>query len=163
MPKIDFINDEAGKPVGIYEHIGVRPILAFGNSDHDMQRVQYTTDGKGRRLGLFVHHTDADCEFAYDRKGMIWSDALGLSVFGAVGCHAALQFCSIFTWDHLASFCGLAGRKTIHIISNNETKGKRRDTTCSHLILTAESEGDGLALLAGHRFHGEMLFSRRKA
>ena len=68
QPKIDFINDKAGKPVGIYEHIGQRPILAFGNSDSDMQMIEYTLAGEGRRLGLFVHHTDGDREYAYDRK-----------------------------------------------------------------------------------------------
>jgi hypothetical protein len=71
MPKIDFINDKAGKPVGIYEHIGCRPILAFGNSDSDMQMIQYTKAGDGRRLGLFVHHTDADREYAYDRDSHV--------------------------------------------------------------------------------------------
>jgi phosphoserine phosphatase len=71
MPKIDFINDKAGKPVGIYQHIGHRPILAFGNSDSDMQMIEYTTAGDGRRLGLFVHHTDADREYAYDRKSHV--------------------------------------------------------------------------------------------
>jgi phosphoserine phosphatase len=71
MPKIDFINDKAGKPVGIYQHIGRRPILAFGNSDSDMQMIEYTLAGEGRRLGLFVHHTDADREYAYDRKSHV--------------------------------------------------------------------------------------------
>jgi phosphoglycolate phosphatase-like HAD superfamily hydrolase len=71
MPKIDFINDKAGKPVGIYEHIGRRPILAFGNSDNDMQMIQYTRAGDGLRLGLFVHHTDAEREYAYDRKSHV--------------------------------------------------------------------------------------------
>ncbi len=71
MPKIDFINDKAGKPVGIYEHIGRRPILAFGNSDSDIQMIEYTMAGEGRRLGLFVHHTDADREYAYDRKSHV--------------------------------------------------------------------------------------------
>jgi hypothetical protein len=71
MPKIDFIDDKAGKPVGIYEHIGIRPILAFGNADADMQMIEYTTAGEGRRLGLFVHHTDADREYAYDRKSHV--------------------------------------------------------------------------------------------
>ena len=55
MPKIAFINDKVGKPVGINAHIGRRPILAFGNSDHDMQMIEYTMAGDGRRLGLFVH------------------------------------------------------------------------------------------------------------
>jgi phosphoserine phosphatase len=71
MPKINFVNDKAGKPVGIYEHIGRRPILAFGNSDSDMQMIEYTLAGEGRRLGLFVHHTDADREYAYDRKSHV--------------------------------------------------------------------------------------------
>jgi phosphoglycolate phosphatase-like HAD superfamily hydrolase len=71
MPKIDFINDKAGKPVGIYEHIGRRPILAFGNSDADMQMVEYTMAGTGKRLGLFVHHTDAEREYAYDRESHV--------------------------------------------------------------------------------------------
>ena len=53
MPKIDFVNDKATKPVGIYEHIGRRPILAFGNSDSDMQMIEYTKGGDGLRLGLF--------------------------------------------------------------------------------------------------------------
>jgi len=70
-PKIDFINDKAGKPVGIYEHIGRRPILAFGNSDSDMQMIEYTMAGEGRRLGLFVHHTDAEREYAYDRESHV--------------------------------------------------------------------------------------------
>jgi phosphoserine phosphatase len=71
MPKIDFVNDKEGKPVGIYEHIGQRPILAFGNSDSDMQMIEYTTAGEGRRLGLFVHHTDAEREYAYDRESHV--------------------------------------------------------------------------------------------
>ena len=71
MPKIGFIDDKAGKPVGIHEHIGRRPILAFGNSDADIQMIQYTMAGKGRRLGLFLHHTDADREYAYDRKSHV--------------------------------------------------------------------------------------------
>jgi hypothetical protein len=71
LPKIGFIDDKAGKPVGIYEHIGRRPILAFGNSDSDMEMIEYTTGGGGRRLGLFVHHTDAEREFAYDRRSHV--------------------------------------------------------------------------------------------
>jgi phosphoserine phosphatase len=71
QPKINFIDDKAGKPVGIYQHIGQRPILAFGNADADMQMIQYTKAGDGRSLGLFVHHTDAKREFAYDRKSHV--------------------------------------------------------------------------------------------
>lgn len=71
MPKIDFINDKAGKPVGINLHIGRRPILAFGNSDSDMQMIEYTMAGDGLRMGLYVHHTDAEREYAYDRKSHV--------------------------------------------------------------------------------------------
>ncbi|MFQ5345265.1 MAG: HAD family hydrolase [Mariprofundus sp.] len=71
MPEIHFVNDKADKPVGIYEHIGRRPILAFGNSDSDMQMIEYTRSGDGLRLALFVHHTDAEREFSYDRKSHV--------------------------------------------------------------------------------------------
>jgi len=71
MPEINFINDKAGKPVGIYQHIGKRPILAFGNSDSDMQMIEYTMAGQGRRMGLYVHHTDAEREYAYDRESHV--------------------------------------------------------------------------------------------
>jgi hypothetical protein len=71
MPEIGFVNDKAGKPVGIYDHIGQRPILAFGNSDSDLQMVEYTTAGNGRRLGLFLHHTDKEREYAYDRESHV--------------------------------------------------------------------------------------------
>ena len=69
--KISFFDDKAAKPVGIYDHIGRRPILAFGNSDGDMQMIEYTTGAEGRRLGLFLHHTDGVREFAYDRKSYV--------------------------------------------------------------------------------------------
>lgn len=69
--KIEFIDDGAGKPVGINRFIGRRPILAFGNSDGDLQMLQYTTAGSGPRLALIVHHTDAEREWAYDRKSAI--------------------------------------------------------------------------------------------
>lgn len=66
MAKVDFINDKAGKPVDIYEHIGIRSILAFGNSDSDMQMIEYTKAGEGRRLGLFVYQRGtATCCTAY--------------------------------------------------------------------------------------------------
>lgn len=67
-PKIAFIDDKAGKPVGIWRQIGRRPILACGNSDGDLQMLQWTTAGEGRRLGLILHHNDAEREYAYDRK-----------------------------------------------------------------------------------------------
>jgi phosphoglycolate phosphatase-like HAD superfamily hydrolase len=71
LPEIDFIDDKAGKPVGIHKLIGRRPVMAFGNSDGDFEMLEYTTAGKGARFGLFVHHTDAEREFAYDRKSHI--------------------------------------------------------------------------------------------
>ncbi|MFG1400702.1 HAD family hydrolase [Xanthobacter sediminis] len=67
LPDIDFIDDGAGKPVGINQHVGQRPIAAFGNSDGDLQMLQWTTAGDGARLGMIVHHTDAVREYAYDR------------------------------------------------------------------------------------------------
>jgi phosphoserine phosphatase len=69
LPEINFIDDKAGKPVGINQYIGRRPLAAFGNSDGDLQMLQWTTlAGGGRRFGLIVHHTDAEREYAYDRK-----------------------------------------------------------------------------------------------
>jgi hypothetical protein len=68
LPEVDFIDDKAGKPVGINQGIGRRPIAAFGNSDGDLQMLQWTTLAGGRRFGLIVHHTDAEREYAYDRK-----------------------------------------------------------------------------------------------
>lgn len=68
LPEVNFIDDKAGKPVGINEYIGRRPLAAFGNSDGDLQMLQWTTKAHGRRLGLIVHHTDGDREYAYDRR-----------------------------------------------------------------------------------------------
>ena len=71
-PKLNFIDDKAGKPVGINQHIGRRPIFAFGNSDGDLQMLQYTTLGTtGKRFAGIVHHTDGEREFAYDRDSHI--------------------------------------------------------------------------------------------
>ena len=71
LPKIDFIDDKAGKPVGIHKHIGRRPVMAFGNSDGDFQMLEWTTSGAGPRLGALVHHDDAEREYAYDRKSSV--------------------------------------------------------------------------------------------
>lgn len=68
LPEVNFIDDGAGKPVGINQHIGQRPIAAFGNSDGDLEMLQWTTSGDGARLGMIVHHTDSVREYAYDRK-----------------------------------------------------------------------------------------------
>ncbi|MFN0066063.1 MAG: HAD family hydrolase, partial [Limisphaerales bacterium] len=71
LPEINFIDDNAGKPVGINQHIGRRPIAAFGNSDGDLQMLQYTAAGSGPRFCLYVHHDDAAREWAYDRESHI--------------------------------------------------------------------------------------------
>jgi hypothetical protein len=68
LPQINFVDDKAGKPVGINSHIGRRPIAAFGNSDGDLEMLQWVTAGGGPRFALYVHHTDAEREWAYDRK-----------------------------------------------------------------------------------------------
>jgi hypothetical protein len=68
LPDVNFIDDKAGKPVGINEAIGRRPIAAFGNSDGDLEMLQWTTISGGVRFGALVHHTDAEREYAYDRQ-----------------------------------------------------------------------------------------------
>jgi hypothetical protein len=71
LPEIDFIDDKAGKPVGIHRHIGRRPAMAFGNSDGDHEMLKYTVDGEGPRLAALVWHTDAEREWAYDRDAHV--------------------------------------------------------------------------------------------
>lgn len=82
---VDFVDDKAGKPVGIIRHIGQRPILAFGNSDGDFEMLEWTTAGDGPRLGLLLHHDDAAREFAYDRDSHIGQLDRGLDEAGARG------------------------------------------------------------------------------
>jgi len=71
LPEVNFIDDKAGKPVAINQHIGRRPIATFGNSDGDLQMLQWTAAGSGARFMGLVHHTDAKREWAYDRKSGI--------------------------------------------------------------------------------------------
>ena len=71
LPAVDFINDKDGKVVGIQKFIGRRPIAAFGNSDGDLQMLEWTAAGKGPRLAVLIHHTDAAREWAYDRGSHI--------------------------------------------------------------------------------------------
>jgi len=85
LPEIDFIDDKAGKPVGINSHIGRRPIAAFGNSDGDLQMLQYTAAGEGARFMLYVHHDDAEREWAYDRESHIGRLDQGLDEAAANG------------------------------------------------------------------------------
>jgi phosphoglycolate phosphatase-like HAD superfamily hydrolase len=69
--KVQFVDDGPGKPVGIHMSIGRKPIIAFGNSDGDLQMLQYTASGPGARLAVYVHHDDGEREYAYDRKSSI--------------------------------------------------------------------------------------------
>jgi hypothetical protein len=70
LPQLNFMDDNVGKPVAINAHIGRKPIAAFGNSDGDLQMLQWTTINTGSRLGLIVHHTDAAREYAYVASSM---------------------------------------------------------------------------------------------
>ncbi|MFO7668748.1 MAG: HAD family hydrolase [Bacteroidales bacterium] len=71
LAELDFIDDKAGKPVGINRFIGRRPIFCSGNSDGDLQMMQYTDSGQGKRFMLYLHHTDAEREWAYDRESHV--------------------------------------------------------------------------------------------
>ena len=79
LPELNFIDDKAGKPVGIHQHIGRRPILAAGNSDGDFQMLEWTTAGPGPRFALLIHHDDAEREWAYDRESHVGKLDKGLN------------------------------------------------------------------------------------
>ncbi len=85
LPELNFMNDLEGKPIGIHTQIGRRPIAAFGNSDGDLQMLQWTTAGQGLRFALYVHHTDAEREWAYDRNSSIGHLDKGLDEAQAKG------------------------------------------------------------------------------
>lgn len=85
LPEINFITDDEGKPIAINQNIGRRPIAAFGNSDSDLQMLQWTAAGPGLRLCVFVHHTDAEHEWAYDRQSLIGALDKGLDEAKAKG------------------------------------------------------------------------------
>lgn len=78
IPELNFVDDKEGKPIGIYQHIGRRPVFAAGNSDGDFQMLEWTLAGEGPRFGMLVHHTDADREWAYDRDSHIGQLVRGL-------------------------------------------------------------------------------------
>ncbi len=85
LPSVDFIDDKEGKPLAIQKAIGRRPIAAFGNSDGDLQMLQWTCDTAGPRFCLYVHHTDATREWAYDRASSIGRLDKGLDQAKAKG------------------------------------------------------------------------------
>ena len=85
LPAVDFVDDREGKPIAIHRHIGRRPIAAFGNSDGDLQMLQWTCAGGGARFCAFIHHTDAKREWAYDRKSSIGHFDQGLDEAKAKG------------------------------------------------------------------------------
>jgi phosphoserine phosphatase len=85
LPAVNFIDDKEGKPIAIQQVIGRRPIAAFGNSDGDLQMLQWTCSGSGQRFCLYVHHTDAEREWAYDRQSIIGRFDKGLDEATARG------------------------------------------------------------------------------
>ena len=85
LPELVHNDDKEGKPVGIQRHIGRRPIAAFGNSDGDLQMLEWTAAGQGPRFCLYVHHTDAEREWAYDRESHIGKLDKGLDEAKAKG------------------------------------------------------------------------------
>ena len=85
LPEVNFFDDKGNKPVGINEHIGRRPIAAFGNSDGDLQMLEYTCAGTGVRFCLYVHHDDAVREYAYDRQDHLAKLDQGLDEAAAKG------------------------------------------------------------------------------
>ena len=87
LPELDFIDDKAGKPLGIHRHIGRRPIFAAGNSDGDFEMLEWTTSGPGPRFAMLVHHDDGVREFAYDRESHVGKLARALDEAPARGWH----------------------------------------------------------------------------
>ena len=83
--EIELINDKVEKPLSIQRVIGRRPILAFGNSDGDLPMLQWTASGAGRRFCGYVHHTDGDREYAYDRTAATGRLDKGLDEAAAKG------------------------------------------------------------------------------
>ena len=78
LPEINFIDDKEGKPVGIHQYIGKKPVAAFGNSDGDLQMLQYTASNNLKSLCVYIHHTDSVREWAYDRNSHIGKLDAGL-------------------------------------------------------------------------------------
>ncbi len=85
LPDVEFIDDKDGKPMAIERIIGRRPVMAFGNSDGDLQMLQWTAAGDGPRYCAFIHHTDAKREWEYDRKSPVGRLDKGLDQAAADG------------------------------------------------------------------------------
>ena len=85
LPELEFIDDKEGKPIAINKFIGKRPIAAFGNSDGDLQMLQWTAAGDGKRLMVYIHHTDAQREWAYDRESQVGRFDKGLDEANSKG------------------------------------------------------------------------------
>jgi len=85
LPAVEFVDDKEGKPISIQKVVGRRPIAAFGNSDGDLPMLQWTAAGEGARFCLYVHHTDAEREWAYDRQSSIGRLDKGLDEAQAKG------------------------------------------------------------------------------
>lgn len=100
--KLAFVDDKAGKPVGIWSHIGKRPVLAVGNSDGDFEMLEWTTAGDGPRLGVLIHHTDGVREWAYDRDSHVGRLSRGLDEAGSRGwvvVDMARDWSRVWTWE----------------------------------------------------------------
>jgi phosphoserine phosphatase len=71
LPEMDFIDDKEGKPIGIHKFIGKKPVFASGNSDGDLQMMQWAASNEHKSFLLYLHHTDGDREWAYDRESHV--------------------------------------------------------------------------------------------
>jgi phosphoserine phosphatase len=85
LSELNFLDDKGGKPAAIQHHIGRRPVMAFGNSDGDLQMLEWTAAAKGPRFCLYVHHTDSEREWAYDRESHVGRLDKGLDEAKAKG------------------------------------------------------------------------------
>jgi phosphoserine phosphatase len=125
LPEVNFNDDKGGKPVGIHQHIGRRPIAAFGNSDGDLQMLQYTGAGSGARFCLYVHHDDDAREYAYDHQDHLAKLDKGLDDAAAKGWTVVSMkndWKQIFPWEVTAIDILLEPDATMlhHAAANNE-------------------------------------------
>jgi phosphoserine phosphatase len=151
LPELNFNDDKGGKPVGIHEHIGRRPIAAFGNSDGDLQMLQYTGAGSGVRFCLYVHHDDTEREYAYDRGDHLAKLDKGLDEAAAKGWTIASM-----KNDWKTVFPATQSEITaIDILLEPDTTMLRQAEANNARLLAAFPKG--FALDAAHRPHITML------